>query len=136
MADLKKDMAFKLFLGDEQYKEEVAIPFHKAFRGHLIEITDLQLTTAPLIGSTLDSENHNPDVVWQCPHTGASFLTEMQRRRQVFYNQRISLYAGKLRSSLAKKSAKWDFDLVGVYVHVSIITRFSINLLNIMVMIL
>ncbi|UAY55356.1 Rpn family recombination-promoting nuclease/putative transposase [Arachidicoccus terrestris] len=116
LSDLKKDMAFKLFLGDEKYKEEVAIPFHKAFWGHLTEITDLDLTTAPLIGSTLDARNHNPDVVWQCPNTGASFLTEMQRRRQEHYSQRISLYDGKLRSSLAKKSAKWDFDQVGVYV--------------------
>ncbi|UAY55423.1 PD-(D/E)XK nuclease family transposase [Arachidicoccus terrestris] len=99
-ADLKKDLVFKLLLGSEQYKKEVILPFHKAFWGHLTTIRDLTPAIPPLTASTVDTRTVNPDVVWQDPKTGAVFLTEMQRRRQEFYSQRISLYEGRFGQRL------------------------------------
>jgi len=40
----------------------------------------------------------------------------MQRQRQKFCSERISLYDGKVRASLARKSGKWDYQQVSVFV--------------------
>lgn len=114
--NLKKDVIFKMILSDQNYAEEVATPFIRAFWGHLTEVTDLKLKTTTLQGSTVDSRDAFPDTVWQSQKTGNVFLTEMQRRRQNFYNQRLSLYDGKLRASLAKKGSDWDYNQVSVFV--------------------
>jgi hypothetical protein len=114
--DLRKDLVFKMFLGKEEYKEEVAIPFHKAFWGHKTKINNLELKTAPIDGNTLDSRKIDPDVVWQDPDNGNIFLTEMQRNAQPFYAQRISLYGGKTFATLAVKGSAWNFDLVSAFV--------------------
>ncbi|UAY56113.1 Rpn family recombination-promoting nuclease/putative transposase [Arachidicoccus terrestris] len=116
LENLKKDVIFKMLLGDEDYAKQVAIPFIKAFWGHLTEVTDLKLKTTTLTGSTKDSRNVCPDTVWQSQKTGDVFLIEMQRRYQDFYNQRLSLYDGKLRATLAKKSSDWDYNQVSVFV--------------------
>jgi len=114
--DLKKDLIFKMFLGTKEYKQEVAIPFHQDFWGHLTDIRNLELLTEPILPSTFDSRGAEPDVIWQEPNSGATFLTEMQRRRQEFYPQRISLYEGKMRSLLALKGSNWDYNQVPVYI--------------------
>jgi len=114
--DLTKDLVFKLFLGNEEFKEEVAIPFHRAFWGHKTKINKLELKTAPINGSTLDSRKIDPDVVWQDPENGNVFLTEMQRNAQPLYAQRISLYGGKTFATLAVKGSDWNFDLVSAFV--------------------
>ena len=115
-ANLKKDLIFKLLLGNPQYKDEIAIPFHQAFWGHHVDIQDLTMITTPLTPSTFDARSINPDVIWQDPKTGSVFLTEMQRQPQKFYSQRISLYDGKARTVLAVPGNKWDFDQVSVFV--------------------
>lgn len=114
--DLKRDILFKMFLGDEQYKEEVAIPFHRAFWGHRIPIGDLDLKTAPIKGNTADARNIDADIVWQTPDTGAVFLTEMQRDRQDCYSDRLSLYESKVRATIAPKGSRWDFCQPPVFV--------------------
>lgn len=115
-AILKKDAAFKMFMGNESNKDLVVLPFLRAFWGHLVDIPDLELKSVSLNPDTLDSRNSIPDVVWQNPYNGDVFLIEMQRRRQPFYFNRISLYDCKLRTALALKGAKWDHSQVSVFV--------------------
>jgi len=114
--DLRKDAAFRLFLGSETYKKEVAIPFHQAFWGHKTKITDLVLKSNDFKGSTLDSRNMVPDIIWQEPNTASVFLTEMQREKQLFFGDRISLYEGKARCLFALKGNNWDYKQVPIYV--------------------
>ncbi|SEA56977.1 PD-(D/E)XK nuclease family transposase [Arachidicoccus rhizosphaerae] len=74
------------------------------------------MLSTPLTPSTFDARSIHPDVVWQDPKTGSVFLTEMQRQRQQFYSQRISLYDAKARTALAVPGSKWDFDQVAIFV--------------------
>jgi len=114
--NLKKDVIFKMLLNDQNYAEAVVTPFLRAFWGHLTEVKDLRLKTLSLQGSTKDSRAVSPDVVWQSQATGDVFLIEMQRRSQDFYSQRLSLYDGKLRVTLAEKGSGWDYNQVSVFV--------------------
>lgn len=114
--NLKKDAIFKMLLNEQKYAEEVATPFIRAFWGHKTEVSELKVITATLQGSTMDSRDAIPDTIWQSQRTGDVFLTEMQRRPQIFYNQRISLYEGKLRATLAEKGQGWDYNQVSVFV--------------------
>lgn len=126
--DLRKDAAFRLFLGNNLYKKEVAIPFHRAFWGHRAKIKDLVLKSNDFKGATLDSRNMAPDIVWQEPNTKSVFLTEMQRERQLFYGDRVSLYEGKARCLFAIKGIDWDFQQVPI--HVLGLADFDLNRKN------
>lgn len=116
LEELKRDAAFRRFLGGKEHKDAVAIPFLRAFWGHRTEINDLVLQSADFLGDTPDARNVLPDVVWQEPETRAVFVTEMQRQEQDFYFDRISLYEGKTRAMYAEKGRDWNFEQVPIFV--------------------
>lgn len=115
-ADLKIDIFFKLLVANSNYKEDVAIPFHKAFWGHRAQIGDLNLISGELVGSTIDSRSLNADIIWQSTDSGNVFMTEMQRGYQRYYPQRISYYEGKTRATMAIKGRRWKFNQASVFI--------------------
>lgn len=106
---LKKDLMFKLLLGNEKHKKRVVLPLIKAFFGDITEINDIVLISPRQQGEVKDSRDAEPDINWQETTTNALFILEMQNSRLPHYHNRLSLYFGKGLAAVALKGQERRF---------------------------